>query len=174
MTTRGSTRRRNHKRGDPLSPMLLPKDVLRDRISRIIGATRFPFIDQTTWDEGRRTIVNTSRERNYAIEGPKGEIYPSVVVLQPDGSIREIGEVEMEITPELVVKWRLLSETTGMGERFKKLFIYVPASGGERASRLLEENGIEYAGLREWSIVDGVLVTRPVKTPDMDYDHRVS
>jgi hypothetical protein len=154
--------------------MLPPKDVLRDRISRIIGATRFPFIDQTTWDEGRRTIVNTSRERNYAIEGPKGEIYPSVVVLQPDGSIREIGEVEMEVTPELVAKWRLLSETTGMGERFKKLFIYVPTNEGEQASRFLEENRIEYAGLREWSIVDGILVTRPVKTPDMDYDHRVS
>ena len=174
MTTRESTRRRNHKWGGPLSPMLPPKDVLRDRISRIIGATRFPFLDQTTWDEGRRTIVNTSKERNFAIEGPKGPIFPSVVVLQPDGSIREIGEVEMEVTPELVAHWRLLSETTGMGERFKKLFIYVPLSEGEQACRLLEDNGIEYAGLREWSIIDGVLVTQPVKTPDMDYDHRVS
>ena len=154
--------------------MLPPKDVLRDRISRIIGATRFPFIDQTTWDEGRRTIVNTSRERNYAIESPKGEVYPSVVVLQPDGSIREIGEIEMEINPGLVAKWKLLSERTGMGERFKKLFVYVPVGDGEMARRLLEENGIEYAGLREWSIEDGTLVTRPVKTPDMDYDHRIS
>ena len=86
----------------------------------------------------------------------------------------DIGEVEMEVTPELVALWRLLSETTGMGERFKKLFIYVPLSEGEQACRLLEDNGIEYAGLREWSIIDGVLVTQPVKTPDMDYDHRVS
>ncbi len=154
--------------------MLPPKDVLRGRISRIIGATRFPFIDQTTWDEDRRTIVNTSRERNYAVDGPKGKVYPSVVVLNPDGNIREIGEVEMEVTPDLVAKWRLLSERTGMGERFKKLFVYVPSNEGETARKILEENGIEYAGLREWSIEDGTLVTRPVKTPDMDYDHRVS
>ena len=80
----------------------------------------------------------------------------------------------MEVKPGLVAKWRLLSERTGMGERFKKLFVYVPVGEGEKARRLLEENGIEYAGLREWSIEDGTLVTRPVKTPDMDYDHRVS
>jgi hypothetical protein len=154
--------------------MLPPKGVLRDRIARIIGATRFPFIDQTTWDEGRRTIVNTSREKNYAVKGPKGTVYPSVVVLNPDGAIREIGEVEMEVGPSLVAKWRLLSKRTGMGERFKKLFVYVPAGEGERARSLLEDNVIQYAGLREWSIEDGTLVTRPVKTPDMDYDHRVS
>ncbi len=154
--------------------MFPPKGVLRDRIARIISATRFPFVDQTTWDEDRRTIVNTSREKNYAVESPKGKVYPSIVVLNSDGAIREIGEVEMEVTPRFVAKWRLLSERTGMGERFKKLFVYVPAGEGERARSLLEENGIEYAGLREWSIEDGTLVTRPVKTPDMDYDHRVS
>jgi hypothetical protein len=154
--------------------MLPPNNILRDRIARIIGATRFPFIDQTTWDEERRTIVNTSREKNYAIVGPKGEFYPSLVVLNPDGAIREIGEVEMEVTPGLVAKWKLLSEMTGRGERFKKLFVYVPAGEGEGARNLLEDNRIEYAGLREWIIEDGTLVTRPVKTPDMDFDHRVS
>jgi hypothetical protein len=154
--------------------MLPPKDVLRDRIARIIAATRFPFIDQTTWDEGRRTLVNTRVEKVFAIEGPRGKVYPSVVVLNPDGAIREVGEVEMEVKPELVPKWRLLSEKTGMGEKFKKLFIYVPRGEGEGARRLLEENRIEYAGLREWSIEEGALVTRPVVTPDMEYDHRVS
>lgn len=154
--------------------MLPPKDVLRDRIARIIAATRFPFTDQTTWDEGRRTLVNTRAEKAYAIEGPRGNVYPSVVVLNPDGAIREVGEVEMEVEPGLVAKWRLLSEKTGMGERFKKLFIYVPRGEGEEARGLLEENRIEYAGLREWSVEEGTLVTRPVVTPDMEYDHRVS
>jgi len=154
--------------------MLPPREILRDRISRIIGATRFPFIDQTTWDEDRRTIVNTSREKNYAVEGPKGKVYPSVVVLNPDGAIREIGEVEMKVGASLILKWKLLSERTGMGERFKKLFIYVPVGEGEKAREILEDSVIQYAGLREWSIEDGALVTRPVKTPDMDYDHRVS
>jgi hypothetical protein len=61
-----------------------------------------------------------------------------------------------------------------MGEKYKKLFIYVPFGEGNEAKRLLEEKGIEYAGLREWSIEEGTLVTRPVVTPDMNYDHRVS
>ena len=174
MTTRDRTPRINHKLDEPLFPMLPPKQVLRDRIARIIAATRFPFIDQTTWDEGRRTLVNTQKEKTFAIVGPHGKIYPSIVVLDPDGGIREIGEVEMEVKPSLAAKWSLLSDKTGMGERYKKLFIYVPFGEGNEAKRLLEERGIEYAGLREWSIEEGSLVTRPVVTPDMDYDHRVS
>jgi hypothetical protein len=154
--------------------MLPPKEVLKDRIARIIAATRFPFIDQTTWDEDRRTLVNTRGEKTFAVDGPGGKVYPSVVVLNPDGAIREIGEVEMEVKLALVQKWRLLSEKTGMGEKYKKLFLYVPRGEGAEARRLLEKNGIEYAGLREWSIEEGALVTRPVVTPDMEYDHRVS
>lgn len=154
--------------------MLPPKEVLKDRIARIIAATRFPFIDQTTWDEERRTLVNTRGEKTLAVDGPGGKVYPSVVVLNPNGAIREIGEVEMEVKPALVQKWRLLSEKTGMGEKYKKLFLYVPRGEGAEARRLLEENSIEYAGLREWSIEEGALVTRPVVTPDMEYDHRVS
>jgi len=154
--------------------MLPPKEVLRDRIARIIAATRFPFIDQTTWDEERTTLVNSRKEKPFPIKGPKGDIYPSIVVLNPDNRVREIGEVEMEVKPELVEKWRLLSKKTGMGEKFKKLFIYVPAGEGEKARKLLEDNKIEYAGLREWVIEEGSLTTRPVVTPDMEYDHRVS
>ena len=157
-----------------LFPMLPPKEVLRDRIARIISATRFPFIDQITWDEERKTLVNTRKEKPFPINGPKGEVYPSVIVLNPDGSVREIGEVEMEVKPDLIEKWKLLSEKTSMGERFKKLFIYVPIGEGEKARKLLEDNKIEYAGLREWIIEDGSLTTRPVVTPDMEYDHRVS
>ena len=154
--------------------MLPPTEVLRDRIARIIAATRFPFIDQTNWDEARQTLTNTRREKQYPVKTPAGVLYPSVVVLNPDGKIREIGEVEMEVTPALAPKWRALSGATGMGERYKKLFLYVPLDEGNEARRFLEEGGIEYAGLREWSIEDGTLVTRPVVTPDMEYDHRVS
>jgi hypothetical protein len=154
--------------------MLPPKTVLKDRIARIIAATRFPFVDQTTWDEDRRTLVNTRKEKPYGVETSMAILYPSIVVLNPDGAIREIGEVEMGISKRLLQKWRLLSEATGMGERYKKLFLYVPKGEGSKAQRLLEKCGIEYAGLREWNIEDGILVTRPVKTPDMEYDHRVS
>ncbi len=166
--------RRNHKQPTRLSSMLPPKEVLRDRIARIIAATRFPFIDQITWDEERKTLVNTMKERSFLINGSMGDVYPSVIVLNPDGRVREIGEVEMEVTPDLVEKWRLLSEKTSMGEKFKKFFVYVPAGEGAKARKLLEDNQIEYAGLREWNIEDGSLTTRPVVTPDMEYDHRVS
>lgn len=154
--------------------MALPKAVLRDRVTRIVAATRFPFVDQTNWDEDRRTFTNTRQWRQRPVAHGGGELYPSVVVLNPDGSIREVGEVETRVTSRLVEKWRSLSEATGMGERYKKLFLYVPRGEGEEALRLLEDSGISYAGLREWSIEDGTLVTRPVKTPDMAYDHRVS
>ncbi len=154
--------------------MLPPSEVLRDRITRIIAATRFPFIDQTNWDEARKTLINTRNEKQYPIKTPSGVLYPSIIVLQPDGSIREIGEVEIEVTPVLVSKWHALSEATGMGEKYKKLFLYVPKGEGNKTKGFLEEVEIEYAGLREWSIEEGTLVTRPVVTPDMDYDHRVS
>jgi len=174
MITLRSIGRRCDKRADQYPHMLPPKAVLRERISRIMAATRFPFIDQTTWDEDRKTLVNTRAEKTFPIDGPRGKVYPSIVVLNPDGTVREIGEVEMDVKPDLVTKWRILSENTSRGEKFKKLFIYVPAGEGEKARRLLEENGVEYAGLREWSIDKGILVTRPIVTPDMDYDHRVS
>jgi len=154
--------------------MLPSSEVLKDRIIRIIAATRFPFIDQINWDEGRRTLVNTPTENQYPLQTREGLLYPSVVVLNPDGTVREVGDVEMEVTPSLVERWRLLSEATGMGERYKKLFVYVPTGQGKKARELLEGNHIEFAGLREWSIEDGTMVTRPIVTPDMEYDHRVS
>jgi hypothetical protein len=121
-------------------------------------------------------IINPMGGEAWSVEGPEGLVYPSVVVLNPDGSVRELGEVEMldSVTLAQVPKWRLISQRTGRGERFKKFFLYVPEGAEAEAERLLEENHIEYAGLRAWSIRDGVLMVRPVKTPDMAEDHRVS
>lgn len=51
---------------------------------------------------------------------------------------------------------------------------HVPTCEGEGARALLEDNRIKYAGLHEWSIEDGILVTHSVKTLNMEYDHRVS
>lgn len=152
----------------------IPADVLRGRIARIIAATRFPFVDQEDWDESRVTIANVPGEEAWGFDRPEGRVYPSVVVLHADGRVRELGEVEMEscFTEEHVERWRLLSEKTGPGVRYKKFFLYVPVGGGEEARRLLEENGIEYAGLRTWAIKEGNLVTSPVRTPDMPKDHR--
>ena len=154
--------------------MMVEEKVLRGRIARIIAATRFPFVDQEDWDESRRTMVNDYRTRAWALSTPGGDLYPSIVVLNGDGSIRECGEVEMETTfgPETVEKWAALSRYTGMGERFKKFFLYVPEGSEEEAEKLLDDAEIEYAGLRTWAIREGSLVLKPIRTPDMAKDHR--
>ena len=153
---------------------MVDEDVLRGRIARIIAATRFPFVDQEDWDESRRTIVNDYRTRAWAFNTPGGDLYPSVVVLNGDGSVRECGQVEMrrEFDEETVERWAAMSRLTGMGERYKKFFLYVPEGAEAEAEALLDANGIEYAGLRTWAIMGGSLVLRPVRTPDMAKDHR--
>jgi hypothetical protein len=65
-----------------------------------------------------------------------------------------------------------MSEAAGTGRRTKKFFLYVPEGLEGDAERLLEKNGIEYAGLRTWAIRDSGLVVTPIKTPDDPKDHR--
>jgi len=146
---------------------------IKRRVIRIIAATRFPFVDQEDWPDDYVTITNESENRR-GIEAPWGAVYPGVVILDGDGRIREVGEVEtMEtVTATQVPRWRLLSERTGMGRRTKKFFLYVPEGKEAEAERLLEENRISYAGLRTWAIKDGSLVVMPIKTPDGPKDHR--
>ncbi len=153
---------------------MVPLKTLQDRITRIIAATRFPFINQEDWDEKRKTLVNTSLSKSYGVSTSTGVIYPSIVVLNPDDSIREIGEVEMKIVANLAEKWRNLSEKASIGDHYRKLFIYVPEGSEDLAIKILKENRIQYAGLRVWLIDNGVLKTKPISTPDMIKDHRVS
>jgi hypothetical protein len=153
---------------------MVPQEVLRTRIARIIAATRYPFVDQTDWIETNAVIANVGRSKTWSFRTPQGDVFPSIVVLHDDGSVREFGQVEMEgdVTERRVDLWRLLSERTGMGVRVKKFFVYVPEGREGVAERLLEDNGIEFAGLRTWAVVDGNLIVRPYKTLDEEKDHR--
>ena len=153
---------------------MVEEKVLKGRIARVIAATRFPFVGQDDWDESRSTVVNDYRNKEWAFDTLDGSLYPSVAVLNADGTIRECGEVEAktEFTYEDVTKWKTMSEMTGMGVTYKKFFLYVPEGGVGEAERLLDENGIQYAGLRTWSIDNWNLVLKPYKTPDMAKDHR--
>jgi hypothetical protein len=152
---------------------LVSKEEIRNRIIRIIAATRFPFVDQTDWGEGYVTIVNDEVKRR-GIETTEGIVYPSIVITLADNRMQEIGEVESEdcVTVAQVPKWKLFSETAGMGRRVKKFFLYVPEGLEEKAQKLLENNKIEYAGLRTYAIIDGNLVVTPITTPDGEHDHR--
>jgi len=152
----------------------LTENELKNRATRIIAATRFPFVDQTDWGDDYMTITNDNGRRIRGISGPDGYIYPSIVITRANTDIQEIGEVELRsgVTDASIPKWKLMSENTGMGRRTRKFFLYVPEGTEEKAERLLEENGIEYAGLRTWAVRDGRLVVTPIKTPDSPEDHR--
>jgi hypothetical protein len=153
---------------------MLTKEELKDRVIKIIAATRFPFVDQTDWGEEFVTITNEGGKKIRGISGPMGYVYPSIVITKGNTDIQEIGEVETEetVTEAQVPKWRLMSEKTGMGKRVKKFFLYVPEGKEEDALNLLENNNIEYDGLRTWAVKDGNLVINPIKTHDTQKDHR--
>ena len=153
---------------------MVAPEILKARISRVIAATRFPFVGQDDWDESRTTIANDPRSPEWKWETLEGSLAPSVIVLNGDGSVRECGEVELdtEYTPKHIEKWRHMSRLTGPGEKYKKFFLYVPEGSEVMALKLLEENHIEYAGLRTWSLDNWNLVLMPFKTPDMVKDHR--
>jgi len=153
---------------------LLSGEEIRNRVIRIIAATRFPFVDQTDWGDDYITITNDSGRRIRGVSGPSGYVYPSIVITRANTDIQEIGEVEGEdtVTEAQVEKWRLLSDSAAVGRRVKKFFLYVPEGKEEDALRLLEDNGIEYDGLRTWAVRDGRLVITPIKTHDTPEDHR--
>lgn len=149
--------------------------VLRNRVARIISVTRFPFVDQENWPEDARTIVNDETKR-FGVKWEGGVEYPSVVVLNGDGSIREFGLVEHaeSINMGSVARWRMLSDCAPHGRKYKKLFLYVPQGYEEKTLQLLEANDIDYDGIRGYCVTDGNLRITPFKTLNDEYDHQVT
>ena len=149
--------------------------VLRNRVARIIAATRFPFVDQENWPEDAKTIVNDETKR-FGVKWGEGVEYPSIVILKGDGSVREFGSVESaeSITDDSVARWRMLSDCAPRGHKYKKLFLYVPQGCEEKTLKLLEQNDIDYDGIRGYSVLDGGLRITPFKTLNDEYDHQVT
>ena len=148
----------------------------RHRITRIIAATRFPFVDQPedSWPPCYRTVVNDG-EKRFGLLAPWGEVvYPSIVILNCDGNVQELGMVEAEenVVSDRAKLWQFLSDSANVGRKVKKLFIYVPFGLEDKALGILEGNDIEYDGLRGYSIENGKLVINPTKTHDSPHDHR--
>jgi hypothetical protein len=152
---------------------MVDDETIRNRIIRIIAATRFPFVDQDDWGEGYITIINDEEKRR-GIETGIEVIYPSIVITQSDGRIQEIGEVETEkdVNVANVPKWRLFSDSAGKGRFVKKFFLYVPEGAEEKAVKLLENNNIEFSGVRTYAVKNGNLVVTPIKSNDGPHDHR--
>ena len=47
---------------------MVAPEILKARISRVIAATRFPFVGQDDWDETRTTIANDPRDPEWFFE----------------------------------------------------------------------------------------------------------
>jgi len=155
---------------------MVDPEIQRHRITRIIGATRFPFVDQpeTSWPRCYKTIVN-DEENRFGLLSQWGEVvYPSVVILNCDGGVQELGMVERaeDVNETRARLWRFLSASASVGRRVKKLFIYVPSGLEDKTLEILEGNDIEYDGLRGYGVVDDWLKIYPIKTHDDPYDHR--
>ena len=148
---------------------------LKNRIARIIAATRFPFVDQDNWSDGNTTTVNDETRRD-GIKWGKDILYPSIVVANPDGSIREFGLVEgtEDISEGSLERWRALSDVAPYGREHKKMFLYVPEGYEERTLSLLEGNGIDYDGIRAYRVEKQSLKILPFKTQNDEYDHTVT
>ena len=148
---------------------------LRHRITRIIAATRFPFVDQETWTDDHVTIVNDETKR-YAVKWDQGVLYPSIVITKKNGEIREFGTVESPegITPESIPRWKALSNIAPHEREHKKLFLYVPEGHEEETLRLLEENHIDYDGIRGYRVEKQTLRILPYRTLNDEYDDVVT
>lgn len=154
---------------------MIDQQTLTNRITRIIAATRFPFVDQETWPKGRQTIVNDETKR-YPVNTNAGVLYPNIVITNPDGTIRELGTVESkeDISEDTVERWRALSDAAPYGREYKKLFLYVPEGAEEETKRLLEENEIDYDGIRAYRVEPQTLKIIPYVTRNDEYDHTVT
>jgi hypothetical protein len=154
---------------------MLDQEILRNRITRIIASTRFPFVDQENWSPELQTIVNDENKR-YAIYTKIGVMYPSIVIANADGSIRELGTVESEadITSDSVPRWRAYSDVAPYGREFKKFFLYVPDGKEAKTKKLLVDNKINYDGIRIYRIENQALKIIPYITLNDEYDHMVT
>jgi hypothetical protein len=151
-------------------------DSLHDRVVAFIARTRFPFAGQTTWPDGYVTLTNVpARTRSIAVA--RGEHFPDIVIVDGAGRVREIGEIEMTVSADAVPHLRAGSEAadsdTPTGVRH--LFLYVPAGMEQAAQKLLDDNGISYAGVRGFTVnADETVTVVPYVTKGDPYDHQVT
>ena len=155
--------------------MISTEESLR-RVVRAIATNRFPFIDQEDWDITWGVYTNDYLEEQLIIEVGEERYTPSIVSTFENGDLRVICEVESNetVSVDQIPRWRALSDLAGVTYKLKKFFLYVPEGKESETQKLLQDNGIEYAGLRTWAIRDGSLVIKPITTPDESKDHRVT
>jgi hypothetical protein len=143
-----------------------------DIIAKYYAISRMPFplqryLKRWDWPEDYKTIVNAGGRRKRPITFNGKKWYPDVVIIDGKNRVREMAEIELEedITLKSIEKWKAFSAATGMGSKgHKKLFICVPKSKTQKVRQMLEENKIDYAGLRSFTISEMGEITFKVVT----------
>jgi hypothetical protein len=149
---------------------------MHDAVVTYIARTRFPFPGQKTWASDYRTLTNAP-VRKHGIQIPGGEHFPDIVILDGTGRVREIGEVEMNVSDISATTLKATSEVadTDTPSKVRHFFLYVPVGQEAAAQTLLETNGVSYAGLRGFQASgDGQIKIIPFVTPGDSYDHQVT
>lgn len=145
-----------------------------DDVVTFVAGNRFPFPGQTTWPADYTTLTNVPvRQRSVPANGK--EYYPDIVVVDATGKTREIGDVEEKLDPTKIDSWRAAAaagdELPDYGTRI--FFLYVPVGKEAEAQKLLDENGIPYAGVRGYTTdAAGKIVIAPFVTRGNPYDHQ--
>ena len=144
-----------------------------DRVVRFVARSRFPFPGQADWPADNVTLTNeTSRQRG--IDTPEGTHYPDIVVVARGGALREVAEVETELTAETakVWAWGSAAADTKTKTGVRHFFVYVPEGEADAARELLDRHAISHAGLRTWRIdAAGQIHIVPVLTTGDAKDH---
>jgi len=83
---------------------------VHDAVVNYIAKTRFPFPGQKTWAPDYRTLTNVPA-RKHGIQISGGEHFPDIVILDGTGRVREIGEVEMNVSNIAPSTLKATSET---------------------------------------------------------------
>jgi hypothetical protein len=150
-----------------------PSRVDHDRVVRFVAKHRFPFPGQTDWPADNITVTNETTPTR-GIPTPEGVHHPDIVIVTGRGELREVAEVETEVTEATARIWAWGSAASDTKTRtgVRHFFVYVPAGQGEAALRLLDRHGISYAGVRTWEIdPQGRIHIVPVATTGDAKDH---
>jgi hypothetical protein len=149
---------------------------VHDAVVNYIARTRFPFLGQKTWSSDYCTLTNAP-VRKHGVRIPTGEHFPDIIIIDGTGRVREIGEVEMnvsDISPETLKATSEIADTD-TPSKVRHFFLYVPVGQEAAARTLLETNGVSYAGLRGFQTSgDGQIKIIPFVTPGDSYDHQVT
>ncbi len=151
-------------------------ESVHNSVVNTIAKTRFPFPGQKTWAPDYRTLTNVP-VRKHGVQLPGGEHFPDIVILDGTGRVREMGEVEMNVSDIAVGTLKAASEMadTDTPTKVRHFFVYVPVGQEAEAQTLLETNSVSYAGLRGFQVsADGQIKIIPFVTPGDSYDHQVT